>query len=102
MRDERVHGIDVAAARRRHQCCFALGQGRVGIRSGLQQHFNQRRVSIRAGQVKRRNPIAVCGLDVCASANQHLGRLQIIRAGCPVQRRRPVGLRSVHIDTLLE
>ncbi len=55
-----------------------------------------------AGEIERGHAVAVRRVHVGARANQLVGRVRIVRANRPVQRRRAVGFRRVDVGTLAE
>ena len=96
VRQQHVRGVDVAGARRRHQRGLAFGPGGVGVGAGLQQPLDHRRVAVDAGQIQRRDAVAVRRLDVGAGANEPIRACSRSSAAHgPVQRRRAVGFRRV-------
>jgi len=87
-------------ARGRHQRGLAFRKRGVGIGTGREQHLDDRRVAGGAGEREWGDAVAVGSFDLCASANQQLGRLRVVGADRPVQRRRPVGLGRVDVNAL--
>ena len=102
VRQQHLHGVDLAGAGRRHQRRLAFRQRRVRIRAGLEQLLDHRRVAVDGGGIQRRHAVAIRGLDVGSRANQQLRRGRIVTVRRPVQRRRPVGLADVHRARLLQ
>ncbi len=86
--EQRLDRSELARACRRHQGRFAAAQRRVRIGSRFKQQFDDRRVSVLAGERKRRDTVAILGLDVGTGSNNQLRRLRSRRG------RRPSGARS--------
>ena len=53
-------------------------------------------------QIQRCSAFAICQLNVGAGRYQHVRHLQIVAIHGPLDRRRSVGLRSVHVGFLLQ
>ena len=66
-------------------------------RSNASMH---RGTAVDAGEVQRRHSVARRGADLRAGANEQLCRVDVARAGGPVQRRRAVRLSGVHVRAL--
>jgi hypothetical protein len=58
--------------------------------------------SVDAGQIERRDSVAIGGLHVGAGAKEPAGQVQIVLTHCPLESRGAVGFRGVHIGVPLE
>ena len=72
MTEQHLHRLDPAGASGRHQHRLALRHRGVRVGAGLQECFDDGRVSIHARQPERRDAVAIGGVDVGAGANQKL------------------------------
>ena len=100
--EQRLHRVERARPRGRHQRGFPARKCGVRIRAGCQEPFDQRGVSIRAGQRERRDAIPVRRFHIGARAHQQVRGLQIVLIRRPVQRRHPISLGCVHVDMLMQ
>ena len=98
-----ANGIELAGAGCHHQRGVAgLGQRSVGIGSSGDQAIDHARASVDGGCQKRGCIRDVRGRDLRSRFNQEIRQLQIVRLSGPVQRRRTVDLRGVHIGVPFE
>ena len=74
---------------------FAIG-------AGFQKLFDHGRVAVDTRERKRRDAIAVGGLDVGSGANQAVGHIEIVLADGPVEGGGAIGLRRVDVGFLLQ
>ena len=96
------HRPGAAGAGGGHQRGLAAGEHRVGRGARLQQLPDQRGVAVLAGQVERGGPELIRGVHRGPCLDQPARRLEVVEVGGPVQGRRPVGLRRVHVDSFVQ
>jgi hypothetical protein len=101
-REQPLHSVDAAAARRRQQDGLAcIGRG-VRIGAGLQQRVDRGSAAIDGSQGDRTKAVAVRGCDVCARAQQHRDELEVVVLHRPVQGRGAISLRAIHFRAVAQ
>jgi hypothetical protein len=100
--EQRRHRVDLAGARRRHQRRLAVGVGSVRIGARRQEQLDQRRVAGAAGEEQRRDAVAVGCVGVRLRADERRCGVDVVEIRGPVQRRRPVRRRRVHLAAILD
>ena len=95
-------GINVPSAGGGHQHGFAVGgRQRFCVRAGGKKRIDHRCTAGGHGFRERRRAVAVGDLYVRARPDQQRHRFVVVPHHRPVQRRRPVGLRGVHVGFAL-
>ena len=99
---KRPNRIGTSCPRRGQDDGVTVGHGGVRVGSRLEQCLDHRRVTVDGGERQRRDVEGVGGHHVGPSGNQEIGHVQAVEPHRPVERRRAVRLRSVHIDTVIQ
>ena len=102
MVQQNLDGVRVASAGGGHQHGLTvLRRQGLGIRAGLEQRFDHRRVAQSRGFGERRRAIAIRGLRIGSGLQQQFDSVQIVPMSRPMQRSSAVRLRRVHVGVLL-
>ena len=99
---QRLHGFRRSGTRTVHEHRLAAQERRVRIRVRRQQLLDHGRAAVRAGQVERRDPDVVRDIHVRAGLNQQLRCIQIVQVHGPVECRRAITLRRIHVGVLFQ
>ena len=98
-------GLDrgrVARVRAPHEQRLAGVQSAVGARPGREQPLDDARVPAGAGDPQRGGAEVVLRVHVRAGVDQRFQSRRVVPVRGPVQRGRPVGLRNVDVEPLLQ
>ena len=94
--DEQTHGFRITRPGRGHQHRLAFFDDGLRVRSGLQQHFDHLAVCVTGGERQRRHAVAVDRVCLGSGREQHLRRVEVVRARGPMEGRRSVRFRGIH------
>ena len=100
--DEHVDRFGLSVSRREHQQRLAVWSALLDVGAGLDQLVDHRDVAVQAGHRERRDAFGIRGVELRAGANQQVRRVQIVSIDRPVQGRRAVHLRRVHVGLPLQ
>ena len=102
VRQQRAHRANPAGPRRRHQGRLATRERRVGIDAARQQALDNGGMPVGRGERQRRHAEMVGGGCDSPRAEQQVDGREVALMRRPVQCGRPVRLRRVHVDLLLQ
>ena len=99
---QRVHRLQAARSRRRHQRGLAAGKRPRRIGAGRQQALDERAVAAGARHQKRGDAEIVRRIDVGPGTEQQVGDLHVLPVHRPVEGRGAVRLPRVRVDRVGE
>ena len=102
MDEQRFHRLGLAGPRARHQHRFAAQRRGVRVGARGEQPLDHRRAPVGAGEMKRCGAFVVRDVRARACAKQQVGDRHVVHMRRPMQGRRPIALRGVRIDALIQ
>ena len=97
--DEQLDHFGAAAPGSRHERCLARLELDVRVRAGLEQPPGHGRAAVDTRQPDGGRAEVVRRIDVRSRAEEEVGCCHVVAMGGPVQRRRAVALRGIHVDS---
>jgi hypothetical protein len=102
MRKQNLDCIHISISCGEHQRRLALRTTLVRVRAGLQQLLDHACAAVHRRQMQRSGAFAIGRFHVRAGGDERVGHGQVVFVGRPLDRRRPIGLRSIHVRLLLQ
>ena len=100
MREERLHDLRIASARRHHQRRFTARRRTVDVRARDNQSLHDRGVAVGRSEMKGRDAVSVRDARASSGCEKRGGQLCIIVLDGPMQCRGSVRVGGVRIGTL--
>jgi hypothetical protein len=100
--EQDLDDVGGAGARRGHQRGHAAVGGAFDIGPGLEETFDDSRVTADAGERQWRDAVAIAGVRMCSCRQERIDQVEGAAIRGIVQRRGPVGLLRIDVHARLE